>query len=110
MELFTFIPYFLLLEREESDRNTLANANTEFIREVYELQRVEKDVTLVFFQLQYLSCKLVILREHCLLYTSICLRIFFRPITRRGRRKEILRASLRLRLIWNIILWSCMNR
>ena len=56
MELFTFIPYFLLLEREESDRNTLANANTEFIREVYELQRVEKDVTLVFFQLQYLSC------------------------------------------------------
>ena len=32
MELFTFIPYFLLLEREESDRNTLANANTEFIR------------------------------------------------------------------------------
>ena len=64
MELFTFIPYFLLLEREESDRNTLANANTEFIREVYELQRVEKDVTLVFFQLQYLSCKLVILREH----------------------------------------------
>lgn len=31
MELFTFIPYFLLLEREESDRNTLANANTEFI-------------------------------------------------------------------------------
>ena len=43
MELFTFIPYFLLLEREESDRNTLANANTEFIREVYELQRVEKD-------------------------------------------------------------------
>ena len=40
----------------------------------------------------------------------ICLRIFFRPITRRGRRKEILRASLRLRLIWNIILWSCMNR
>ena len=41
MELFTFIPYFLLLEREESDRNTLANANTEFIREVYELQRVE---------------------------------------------------------------------
>lgn len=49
MELFTFIPYFLLLEREESDRNTLANANTEFIREVYELQRVEKDVTLVFF-------------------------------------------------------------
>ena len=50
MELFTFIPYFLLLEREESDRNTLANANTEFIREV--------------FQLQYLSCKLVILREH----------------------------------------------
>ena len=36
MELFTFIPYFLLLEREESDRNTLANANTEFIREVYE--------------------------------------------------------------------------
>lgn len=42
MELFTFIPYFLLLEREESDRNTLANANTEFIREVYELQRVEK--------------------------------------------------------------------
>lgn len=64
MELFTFIPYFLLLEREESDRNTLANANTEFICEVYELQRVEKDVTLVFFQLQYLSCKLVILREH----------------------------------------------
>ena len=64
MELFTFIPYFLLLEREESDRNTLANANTEFIREVYELQRVEKDVTLVFFQLQYLSCILVILREH----------------------------------------------
>ena len=64
MELFTFIPYFLLLEREESDRNTLANANTEFIREVYELQRVEKDVTLVFFQLQYLRCKLVILREH----------------------------------------------
>ncbi|MCY6334402.1 hypothetical protein OXV57_05320 [Bacteroides fragilis] len=42
MELFTFIPYFLLLEREESDRNTLANANTEFIREVYELQRVER--------------------------------------------------------------------
>ena len=72
MELFTFIPYFLLLEREESDRNTLANANTEFIREVYELQRVEKDVTLVFFQLQYLSCKLVILREHY--RTDMCIR------------------------------------
>lgn len=64
MELFTFIPYFLLLEREDSNKNTLESANTEFIREVYELQRVEKDVTLVFFQLQYLSCKLVILREH----------------------------------------------
>lgn len=64
MELFTFIPYFLLLEREESDRNTLANANTGFIREVYELHCTEKDAMLVFFQLQYLSCQLVILREH----------------------------------------------
>lgn len=64
MKLFTFIPYFLLLEREESDRNTLANANTGFIREVYELHCTEKDAMLVFFQLQYLSCQLVILREH----------------------------------------------
>ena len=44
MELFTFIPYFLLLEREESDRNTLANANTEFIREVYAVKRRESGV------------------------------------------------------------------
>ena len=72
MELFTFIPYFLLLEREESDRNTLANANTEFIREVYELQRVEKDVTLVFFQLQsFISPVPPLLRQVCRLQRVI---------------------------------------
>lgn len=64
MKLFTLIPYFLLLEREGGDRNTLTNTNTELIREVYELQRVEKDVALISFQLQCLSCKLVILCEH----------------------------------------------
>lgn len=64
MELFNAPPYLLLLEQEDSSRDALAEAKTEFVKEIYRMQREEKDITLVFFQLQYLNSKLVILREH----------------------------------------------
>ena len=64
MKLFNVTPYLLLLGQENSNEETLAKANTEFVKEVYELQRAENDITIVLFQLQYLSCRLVILREH----------------------------------------------
>ena len=53
-----------MLEQENSNEETLSKANAEFVKEVYELQRAENDITIVLFQLQYLSCRLVILREH----------------------------------------------
>ena len=64
MKLFNVTPYLLLLEQENSNEETLSKANAEFVKEVYELQRAENDITIVLFQLQYLSCRLVILREH----------------------------------------------
>lgn len=64
MELFKATPYFLLLEQEDSSREALEEANTEFVKEVYKLQCEEKDGRRLFFQLQYLNCRLVILREH----------------------------------------------
>lgn len=63
MKLFNVTPYLLLLEQENSNEETLSKANAEFVKEVYELQRAN-DITIVLFQLQYLSCRLVILREH----------------------------------------------
>ena len=67
MKLFNVTPYLLLLEQENSNEETLSKANAEFVKEVYELQRAENDITIVLFQLQYLSCRLVILREHYLI-------------------------------------------
>lgn len=64
MRLFNVTPYLLLLGQENSNEETLSKANTEFVKEVYELQRAESDISIVLFQLQYLSCRLVILREH----------------------------------------------
>lgn len=64
MKLFNVTPYLLLLKQENSNEETLSKANAEFVKEVYELQRAENDITIVLFQLQYLSCRLVILREH----------------------------------------------
>lgn len=64
MKLFNVTPYLLLLGQENSNEETLSKANAEFVKEVYELQRAESDITIVLFQLQYLSCRLVILREH----------------------------------------------
>lgn len=64
MKLFNASSFLLLLEQGNSDMEQLASANTEFVKDIYELQRGEKDITLVLFQLHYLNCKLVILREH----------------------------------------------
>lgn len=55
MKLFNVTPYLLLLEQENSNEETLSKANAEFVKEVYELQRAENDITIVLFQLQYLS-------------------------------------------------------
>ena len=55
MRLFNVTPYLLLLGQENSNEETLSKANTEFVKEVYELQRAESDISIVLFQLQYLS-------------------------------------------------------
>ena len=47
MKLFNVTPYLLLLEQENSNEETLSKANAEFVKEVYELQRAENDITIV---------------------------------------------------------------
>ena len=47
MKLFNVTPYLLLLEQENSNEETLSKANAEFVKEVYELQRAESDITIV---------------------------------------------------------------
>ena len=43
MRLFNVTPYLLLLGQENSNEETLSKANTEFVKEVYELQRAESE-------------------------------------------------------------------
>lgn len=47
MKLFNVTPYLLLLGQENSNEETLSKANAEFVKEVYELQRAESDITIV---------------------------------------------------------------
>lgn len=64
MELFNVSPYLLLLERADNDIERLNNAGNDFIRHVYELQQAEKDTLGIFFHLQFIYYRLVVLREH----------------------------------------------